>query len=387
MSYWDAREEIFNEMPRRSYIAFCLGVACTFASIGVVTDLFDFEHSDTLHLVLKVLTTAGFAVLWTVVIQRRRPRLLVALAAVQVVWLITSAQMLPSGDRHLPLTEWRTHVAFDGLLIMIFVLFSYGWFGTFFRIEGKRYIAAHTEIELASRIQKQLVPRVEVRTGEFEAYGVSLPSGTVGGDLVDAVDADGTICAYVADVAGHGVAAGVLMSMVKTAVRMHLMTRSQSGEGLLEAVNATLTPLTDSSAYATFAYVLVTSEAALTYCVAAHPPIFHFRRKSGVVQRHSVENLPVAMFPGTAYETATIDFEEGDILAIVTDGLIEVFDAKGQELGDGYIESALTRLASLPLSEISDGIFTSAKRFGKVTDDQSLLLLRRCEAGMHQHAA
>ena len=37
-----------------------------------------------------------------------------------------------------------------GLLIIVFVLFSYGWFSTFFRIEGKRYFAAHTEIELES---------------------------------------------------------------------------------------------------------------------------------------------------------------------------------------------------------------------------------------------
>jgi hypothetical protein len=387
MGYWDARVEIFNKMPRRSYVALCLGVACTFASIGVVTDLFDFEHSDTLYLILKVLTTAGFAVLWTVVIQRRMPKLLMVVAAAQLTWLITSARLIPATYRQLPYAEWRTHVAFDGLLIMVFVLFSYGWFGTVFRIEGKRYIAAHTEIELASRIQKQLVPPIEIRTREFEVHGVSLPSGTVGGDLVDAVNSDGTLCAYVADVAGHGVAAGVLMSMVKTAVRMHLMTRSESGEGLLEAVNATLTPLTDSSAYATFVYILVKPEAALTYCVAAHPPIFHFRRKSGDVQRHFVENLPVAMFPGTAYDTGSIDFQGGDIVAIVTDGLIEVFDAKGQELGDGYIESVLSPLASRPLTEISDEIFKSARRFGNVTDDQSLLLLRRHQAGVQQQAA
>jgi len=87
--------------------------------------------------------------------------------------------------------------------------------------------AAHTEIELASRIQQQLVPPIQATVGSFEAYGVSLPSGTVGGDLIDLIQADGLLCAYVADVAGHGVAAGVMMSMVKTAVRMHFMARSR----------------------------------------------------------------------------------------------------------------------------------------------------------------
>jgi serine phosphatase RsbU (regulator of sigma subunit) len=139
----------------------------------------------------------------------------------------------------------------------VFILFSYGWFGTFFQLKGKRYFAAHTEIELASRIQQKLVPPVELSTKNLEIYGVSIPSGTVGGDLIDAVEAKGVVCDCVADVAGHGVAAGVLMSMVKTAVRMHFVTNSPAGKGLLEAVNDTLIPLTDPSVYATFAYLLV----------------------------------------------------------------------------------------------------------------------------------
>jgi len=271
-------------------------------------------------------------------------------------------------------------VDLHGLLIMGLILFSYGWFGTFFQMEGKRYFAAHTEIELATQIQQRLVPPIQMKTGNVEAYGVSIPSGTVGGDLIDVVEADGFVCAYVADVAGHGVAAGVLMSMVKTAVRMHFMAKPPSGEGLLEAVNNTLTPLTETSAYATFVYLLISPEAQVTYSVAAHSPIFHLRRSSGTVVRHSVENFPVAMFANAQFQTATVDFQQGDILAVVTDGLTEVFDSREKELGETYIETALTRLASHPLPEIANGIFKSARRFGKIADDQTLLLVRRSEA-------
>lgn len=379
MNKWNTRKELFTTIPLRSYAVFCLAVACTFAAVGVVTDLFDLEHSDTRHLLSKVLTTSGFAVLWVLVLHRRMPKLIAVLVIAQVVWLVASAHLLPSPHRILTPAEWRTNVALHGLLIMAFVLFSYGWFGTFFRIEGKRYIAAHTEIELASRIQRQLVPPVRMSTEQIEIYGVSVPSGSVGGDLVDAVESQGTICAYVADVAGHGVAAGVLMSMMKVAIRMHLMTKSPAGEGLLEAVNETLAPLTDSSSYATVAYVLVKPEMQLAYCVAAHPAVFHFQRRSGSITRRKVENFPLGMFPNIAYETATIDFEPGDILAIVTDGMIEVFDSKDRELGDAYIENALTQRADLPLAEIADAIFKHANGFAKATDDQSLLLVRRLE--------
>jgi hypothetical protein len=54
-----------------------------------------------------------------------------------------------------------------------------------------------------------------------------------------------------------------------------------------------------------------------------------------------------------------------------------VFDRKGNELGELYIEDTLTRLAARPLTEIAERIFQSAQEFGKVMDDQTLLLVRR----------
>jgi len=135
--------------------------------------------------------------------------------------LIASARLFPSVERVLTPEVWKTQVALRGFLLIVLILFSDGWFGLFFQMEGRRYFAAHTEIELASRIQRQLVPPITLNTESMEIYGLSIPSGTVGGDLIDAIDVKGAVCACVADVAGHGVAAGVLMSMVKTAMRMH----------------------------------------------------------------------------------------------------------------------------------------------------------------------
>jgi serine phosphatase RsbU (regulator of sigma subunit) len=263
------------------------------------------------------------------------------------------------------------------LLILGLVLFSYGWFGTFFRLEGKRYFAAHTEIELASRIQEQLVPPVNDTVDGVEIYGISIPSGTVGGDLLDLVKADGLTCAYVADVAGHGVAAGVTMSMVKTAARMHFMASPPTGAMLLERFNDTLTPLTEPSAYATVAYLLI---------IAGCPGRVFGRRASSndslpTKKWHGispfVDNFPVAMFTAIRFKTGVIDFESGDLIAIVTDGLTEVMNTKNEELGDSYIETVLTQLKDVPLSEIAEEILRLAKSFGRITDDQTLLLLRR----------
>jgi hypothetical protein len=81
-----------------------------------------------------------------------------------------------------------------------------------------------------------------------------------------------------------------------------------NGEGLLEAVNNTLAPMTEVSEVA---YVLVKPGMPLTYSIAAHSPIFHLQRESGMVVRHSVDNLPVAMFLDVPYATSTIDMQRG----------------------------------------------------------------------------
>jgi hypothetical protein len=364
-------------MPARSFAVFCLAVAFTFAAVGVVNDLFNLEQSDAAHLVYKILSISSFAVLWVLLVYRRALRLLIPVAALQITLFILASHLTPPRNNVFTSSEWRAHVAIHAGLIIVLVLFSYGWFGTFFRMEGRRYYAAHTEIELASRIQQQLAPPIAMTENEVEVFGRSLPSGSVGGDLIDALKVDGFLCAYAADVAGHGVAAGVLMSMVKTAVHMHLTTKHPPGEGLLEAVNRALAPLTAPASYATFAYILMNKDSRVTYSAAGHPPMFHLH--DSAVTRHSVENLPLAMFPDVSYATAAINFKPGDILAIVTDGLTEVFDSKNRELGDSYVSSILIRLSSRPLQDIADEIFKTARSFGKIADDQSLLLVRRHE--------
>ena len=75
--------------------------------------------------------------------------------------------------------------------------------------------------------------------GRFEFHGVSLPSGDVGGDLVDVVESQTGWTSFVADVSGHGVAAGLLMGMLKSAVRTQLRT-GEHLDGLLNTANTVL---------------------------------------------------------------------------------------------------------------------------------------------------
>jgi hypothetical protein len=99
-----------------------------------------------------------------------------------------------------------------------------------------------TELSLAHGIQAALVPPLSFRTRSFEVYGKSIASKVMGGDLIDVVESDGSLLAYVADVSGHGLAAGQLMGMLKATMRVSLQFH-QRPVALLEGADRVLPAL------------------------------------------------------------------------------------------------------------------------------------------------
>jgi sigma-B regulation protein RsbU (phosphoserine phosphatase) len=240
-------------------------------------------------------------------------------------------------------------------------------------------------MELAHQIHQVLVPAIDLRIGEFEFSGFSAASGEVGGDLVDVVTREDKWFGYVADVSGHGVSSGVVMGMFKSALRMRLL---QGGtiSALLDDLNNVLFPLKSGATYVTAACVRgpVHADASggrpgtggqLEFAVAGHLPILRVR--AGVVDEITTAQIPVGMFEDYRFTSSTLACKPGDVLALITDGLTEVFDARDREFGMEAVKQLLAASAALPLPEIATRIVTAARAHGAQFDDQTLLLIRR----------
>ncbi len=132
---------------------------------------------------------------------------------------------------HLPL-GFATSRPLTANMVWLTVILSYSLFLGFIRNQASEAIRIQNELDLAHGIQQTLVPLIH-RTGPlYEVYGITRPSERVGGDLVDLIPSrDGDI-AYVADVAGHGLQAGILMGMLKAAARTALLEPSNAPERL-----------------------------------------------------------------------------------------------------------------------------------------------------------
>src|SRR5258708_4945330 len=188
---------------------------------------------------------------------------------------------------------------------MIFlVVAAYSLVVTFIRKEGARFFGQMAEVRLAGEVHRALVPEISWRKDGFEIYGSSVPNGQMGGDLVDVVEGKAGWLAYVADVCGHGVPAGMVMAMVKSAARMGA-TEGTIVTGLLPNLNRVMASVSAPNMFVTFACIAGNSSSDLQFSLAGHLPILHYHKKTGTVEERTIANLPLAISPDAQLDTAS----------------------------------------------------------------------------------
>ena len=355
-------------------ICFYLAVFSLFASVAVLVLLTNTTYLSPLQIVLNILIMGGFAIAYAAVSIWQRYWLIPLLGIVEgVMFGLLAAhygarpQLVAAGS----LLHRQLEIL--GGIGVASVLLGYVLFVVFFARQGARYFRAHNEIAMAGEIHRALVPPIHKTIAPFEIYGISVPSGEVGGDLVDIAEDGESWTGYVADVSGHGVSAGLLMAMFKTAVRTRAKDVS-SGE-LLTEVHRALYPLKTPNMFATVA-VLQWTGRAFNLALAGHLPLLHYRHSSGEIREYPASDLPLGVLPEQTFGCTEVHSETGDIFVLLTDGLTEVFDGNGKELGIEPLKEALLQSSTQDLPRLSASLRQTSLNFGKQSDDQTALLIR-----------
>ena len=347
-----------------------------FASVGLVSLQMDAAEHSTRDILLAVTLSGTFAVGYAAAGVTRRYYGFAILGALQFFLEYWRHRMAgPARSLAGQMGTLQHQLVIVGLSAMFAIILGYFLLILFVRRLGISYFRVQTEVKLASEIHAALVPVINKRIGQFEFYGLSQPSGEVGGDLVDVAEAQDKWTGYIADVSGHGVSSGVLMAMFKTAMR----TRLQEGDSPAQALNGVqeaLFPLKPSNMFVTIAVLQSNTANQIHFASAGHPPVLHYQRKSGRVTEYPPNDAPLGVFEGQTFSESTIESLPGDVLMILTDGLSEVFDRHGKELGLEPIKSAFAKHAELPLPDMLTRLRAVARDFGGQSDDQTVLLAR-----------
>ena len=376
------REPFWRTVPRKSLITFLVGVFFIFVIIGFVNDITDMGRQPTLRFVLVVLISGVFPVFYAIsgtVLRKQFWKAVVPLFVVHLVLINVLANLLPSSPTPAQMSaadiaQLHSRLSLDGFAIVVAVFVGYTCFLYASITEGRRYFRVHAEMELAAEIHHVLVPPIETSLGKFQFYGQSLPSGEVGGDLIDLTGTQDRWVAYVADVTGHGVAPGVVMAMVKSAARMLL---SSGGSGELQArLNEVLYPLKKPDMFVTFCFIAWNGDR-LQFGHAGHPAMLHFSARTNQVAQLDCTNLPLGILPEGEFATSELKTENGDVLVLYTDGFLETMNAAGEEFGMEAFQAELQKHGGEPLDVICRSLQEAVSRYGVQFDDQSLLFIRQ----------
>jgi serine phosphatase RsbU (regulator of sigma subunit) len=319
-------------------------------------------------LTLTAVVSGALSVGFTATSLRRRWIALASLVVADIVYIVVVRRVF-----RLEPTAPPGRLIADALGALVAISIGYPCFILFMNVTATRYLRARAELAVAHEIHRVLVPSIAHTIGEYEFYGWSIASGEVGGDLVDLVEADGRWLAYIADVSGHGVGAGIVMGMFKSALRTRALTDGSVG-AVLEDVQTALMPLKQPNMFITVACVRGAG-SDIECAVAGHLPILRVRES--VVEEITTPQLALGMFGEATFTSTRIECHTGDLLALLTDGLIEVFDTSNRELGFEWAKTALGAVAERPLAEIADQLMTGARNHGVQLDDQTVLLIRR----------
>jgi serine phosphatase RsbU (regulator of sigma subunit) len=347
-----------------------------FASVGFVSLQMDVVEHSRRDVLLAVGLSGTFAVGYAACGITRRYNLFAVLGVAQFFLEYWRHRIVGPPRSLADQTGLLQHqLASLGVGAMFSIILGYFLLVLFVRRLGKSYFRVQTEVKLAGEIHASLVPTIQKRSGQFEFYGLSQPSGEVGGDLVDVAENGGKWTGYIADVSGHGVSSGVLMAMFKTAMR----TRLQEGDSPAQALNAVhraLFPLKPPQMFVTVAVLQGDGTNRVQFASAAHPPVLHYRRESRTIAEHPPSDAPLGLLDGQSFSESTIESSPGDVFLILTDGLSEVFDRHGKELGMDAIKSVFVEHAELPLPSLLVKLRAVAQNFGAQNDDQTILLAR-----------
>jgi sigma-B regulation protein RsbU (phosphoserine phosphatase) len=245
------------------------------------------------------------------------------------------------------------------------------------------------DLSLASGIQQMLLPRDLPRCPTLDIDARYQAAQKVSGDFYDIFQlSDERLAIAVADVAGKGIPASLLMAICRTSLRQ-IAPRHDSPADTLVELNRALGRDLNPAAFITLLYAIIDpARDEVTFARAGHElPL--------LVQRRSAEGASEAKFVGSegmplglvtddvfaaAIENRSERFASGDVLVFYTDGLTEAPSETGKEFAGTRLADAVRRLQERSAREINDGIMESVSQFageGLKRDDLTLVTVKR----------
>jgi phosphoserine phosphatase RsbU/P len=237
------------------------------------------------------------------------------------------------------------------------------------------------EIRLARQIQQKLFPVAPLPSAGFDISGASYPAEATGGDYFDYIPMrDGGLGVVIGDVSGHGFGPALLMAELRAYLRAFLLTRSDVGE-IVGLLNRALADDAPEGHFATLLLIrLDLTTRSVVYTSAGHMPAYIFSSSGEVKAVLKATGVPLAVLPDGDFATVPApSLEPGDLLLLLTDGLVEAHGPENKFFGINRVLDVVRAHREATARSIVDTLYGAVRQFCGVQtqlDDMTSIVIK-----------
>lgn len=287
----------------------------------------------------------------------------------------------------IPIALFFVHVRVPGPVFSDGTLWLLGGFllmNLLVLLEVADRLSLKRDLEVAREIQNAMLPNGTWAGPAVEAFGMTKPANTVGGDFYDILpQPDGTVLVALGDVAGKASPAALLMALLLAILRT-LVDERLPLPALVQRLNLQVARHAPASRFITlFLASFDPATGRLEFVNAGQtPPLL--RRQNGTIERLMSGGVALGMFEGSTYQAGELHLNAGDALLMYSDGLTEAESPDGQPFDEAGLERTLALYAGAyqksAAAELGRAVMDAVdrhRRDQRLQDDLTVLVLSR----------
>jgi phosphoserine phosphatase len=245
-------------------------------------------------------------------------------------------------------------------------------------IEGEKMRQA---LEMAREVQMSTLPAVMPNVPSYDVCGTFRSADLTGGDTFDLSMLDQELLIVLGDATGHGIAPALSVTQMHAMLRMAFRLGADLQTAFVEVNNRLTETLAADRFITAFVGLLNPLTHRLHFHSGGQAPILYYRATTGACARYMPTSFPLGAMPLASLKPAvTIDMAAGDILVLLSDGIYEAQNGRGEEFGETRVQELVQAHHEKPMAEWLTLLFESVKAFaGGATqeDDMTAVVVKR----------
>jgi sigma-B regulation protein RsbU (phosphoserine phosphatase) len=246
------------------------------------------------------------------------------------------------------------------------------------QIEGEKMRQA---LEMAREVQMSTLPAVMPKVPSYDVCGTFRSAELTGGDTFDLSIVDQELLIVLGDATGHGIAPALSVTQMHAMLRMAFRLGADLPTAFMQ-VNNRLTETLPSDRFITaFVGLLNPQTHRLHFHSGGQGPILYYRASTGACERYMPTSFPLGAMPLTSLKPAvTIDMLADDVLVLLSDGIYETHNGRGEEFGEMRVQELVQAHHEKPMAQWLALLFESVKTFAgglPQEDDMTAVVVKR----------